>query len=124
MTPKSNLNDESVNISFFKKKVEDFVKIRKWKKYHNPNNLAQAISIEAAELLEIFLFKDINTNDIFENDNLRVKISEEISDVFIYLISLINALDLDLTKIFIDKMEKNNQKYPKKEFNNGYYKKK
>jgi NTP pyrophosphatase (non-canonical NTP hydrolase) len=52
------------------------------------------------------------------------KLSHEIADVFIYLISLINSLDLDLSQAFIEKMELNNIKYPVKEFNDGtYYKK-
>jgi len=51
-------------------------------------------------------------------------ISEEIADVFIYLISLVNCLELDLSHSFTKKMEINEKKYPPKEFNNGtYYKK-
>jgi len=124
MVEKTQPTDRNVNIDFFKETVEKFIKERQWKKYHHPNNLAQAINIEAAELLEIFLFKNIQTDDILKNEKLRIRLSEEIADVFIYLISLINVLDLDMTKIFIDKMNKNEIKYPLKDFNNGYYKKK
>lgn len=124
MTLDSKLDDTNTNINFFKDKVKAFVNDRRWKKYHNPDNLAKAINIEAAELLELFLFKNIEREDILGNQELKIKISEEIADVFIYLVSLINTLDLDLTKIFLNKMDKNKVKYPLREFHNGNYKKK
>lgn len=116
------IDDHNTNISYFKDEVKNFVAERGWTKYHTPKNLIQALQIEAAELSEIFLFK--NEKTLMENSSVLGSISEEVADVFIYLISLVNSLDIDLTKAFIDKMKKNNQKYSKKEFNNGtYYKK-
>jgi hypothetical protein len=61
--------------------------------------------------------------DILENKRLKTRISEEISDIFIYLISLVNNLELDLTTIFLDKMNKNSVKYPLNKFNSGKYEK-
>ncbi len=62
--------------------------------------------------------------EITNNKDLLTNISDEIADVFIYLISLINILELDLSQIFMKKMEKNKIKYSRKEFSNGnYYKK-
>ncbi|MCK4481346.1 MAG: nucleotide pyrophosphohydrolase, partial [Candidatus Lokiarchaeota archaeon] len=79
---------------------------------------------EAGELSQLLLFKDYKVEEIWNNKKLLTNISDEIADVFIYLISLINALDLDLSQIFKKKMEKNKKKYSSKEFNNGnYYKK-
>jgi NTP pyrophosphatase (non-canonical NTP hydrolase) len=123
MKSQSELNDKNSNIAFFKEYVKEFVDKRNWNKYHNPNNLAQAITIEAAELLELFLFRDITKKDILENKRLKTRISEEISDIFIYLISLVNNLELDLTTIFLDKMNKNSVKYPLNKFNSGKYEK-
>jgi NTP pyrophosphatase (non-canonical NTP hydrolase) len=114
--------DVNTNIDFFKKEVEKFVKERNWTKYHTPKNLIQAIQIEAAELSELFLFKE--DTEIFKNLDIKKQISEEIADVFIYIISLINALDLDLTQAFTEKMKKNRLKYSINEFNNGIYYKK
>ena len=56
--------------------------------------------------------------------NGRINISDEIADVFIYLISLVNLLNLDLSQAFISKMDKNKKKYDINEFNNGLYYKK
>ena len=117
-------NDTNTTISFFKKEVKKFVEDRNWIKYHTPKNLVQAINCEAGELSQLLLFKDYMKEDIFDNKALLTNISDEIADVFIYLISLINALDIDLSQIFINKMEKNKKKYSIKEFNNGIYYKK
>ncbi len=117
-------NDTDTSISFFKKKIKHFIEDRHWTKYHTPKNLVQAINCEAGELSQLLLFKDYTKEDIWNNKSLLSNISDEIADVFIYLISLINELDLDLSQIFIRKMEKNKIKYSNKEFNNGIYYKK
>ena len=117
-------NDSLQTISFFKKKVEKFVKERKWNKYHTPKELAQAISIESAELLELFLFKSLSLEEILNNSDFFSKISEEFADIFIYLLSFANAINLDISSAFQKKMEKNRKKYPLSEFSNGTYKKK
>lgn len=120
----SELNDSNTPISFFKKNVKIFVNKRNWIKYHTPKNLVQAINCEAGELSQLLLFKDYKKEDIWNDKKLLTNISDEIADVFIYLISLINLLDLDLSQVFEKKMEKNNTKYNTKEFNNGIYYKK
>ncbi len=117
-------HDKNTAISFFKEDVKEFTKGRDWVKYHTPKNLVQAINCEAGELSHLLLFKDYSKNDIWGNKNLINNISDEIADVFIYLIGLINALDLDLTQVFMNKMKKNKKKYPTKEFNSGIYYKK
>ncbi len=117
-------NDQNTVISFFKKEVKKFVEERNWSDYHTPKNLVQAINCEAGELSQLLLFKSYTKDEIWKSKTLLTNISDEIADVFIYLISLINALDLDLSKIFKNKMEKNKIKYSSKEFNNGIYYKK
>ncbi|MHA1914691.1 MAG: nucleotide pyrophosphohydrolase [Promethearchaeota archaeon] len=117
-------HDENTTVSFFKKEVQCFVKERNWAKYHTPKNLVQAINCEAGELSQLLLFKDFTKETILGKKKLATNISDEIADVFVYLISLVNILDLDLTNIFQQKMEKNRIKYSKDEFTNGnYYKK-
>ncbi|MFX1303549.1 MAG: nucleotide pyrophosphohydrolase [Promethearchaeota archaeon] len=124
MNENNENKDLNTSISFFKNEVKEFVENRNWSKYHTPKNLVQAINCEAGELSQLLLFKDFTKEDIWSDDILLRNISDEIADVFIYLISLINALDLDLSQIFIRKMEKNKTKYSSKEFNNGIYYKK
>ena len=124
MTPDSKFNDLNATISLFKSEVKKFVENRNWTKYHTPKDLALAISIEAAELSEHFLFKDRSVEEIVKDKELLSNISDEVADVFIYMMSFVNSLNIDLTQSFIKKMEKNNKKYPIEEFNKGnYYKK-
>jgi NTP pyrophosphatase (non-canonical NTP hydrolase) len=115
--------DNTTSVSFFKNEVQKFVRDRNWTKFHTPKNLIQALSIEVSELSEVFLFKDISLDTINSDKELLENISDEISDVFIYLISLVNSINLDLTSAFIKKMEKNKDKYSVEEFNNGSYQK-
>jgi len=124
MNESNEVKDLLTTISFFKKEVKKFVEDRNWNKYHTPKNLVQAINCEAGELSQLLLFKDYTIEEIWNNKDLLSDISEEIADVFIYLISLINALDLDLSQIFTNKMKKNKKKYSSNEFNNGIYYKK
>ena len=117
-------NDGNTSISYFKSQVKEFVTNRNWSKYHSPKNLIQALGIEVSELSELFLFKDINSNDILKNSKLLEAVTGEIADIFIYLISLTNSLNIDLTSSFVKKMKINKEKYPPEEFNDGtYYKK-
>lgn len=86
-----------------KEKINDFVTVRDWKKFHTPVNLAKSISIEAAELLECFQWSDdFNLQDV----------KEELADVINYAIQLASVLDLDIKEIVLEKLEKNKQKYP------------
>jgi NTP pyrophosphatase (non-canonical NTP hydrolase) len=107
-------NDKNTNISFLKKKIKEFVKERDWTKFHYPKGLAISISLESAELLELFQWKDKeNLEVIKKNENLMKKLQEEIADILIYALSFSNQLDIDLTSAVINKLNKNNEKYPK-----------
>lgn len=120
----SNKTDNNTKISFFRNEVKKFVQERNWTQYHTPKNLIQALQIEAAELSELFLFKDFNPSEILKDKDLIDKISNEMADVLIYLVSLANSLDIDISRSFIKKMDLNRKKYPVIEFNNGIYYKK
>ena len=75
--------------------VIGFRDARDWKQFHDPKNLTEAISIEAGELLENFLW--MTTDESKKVDNVKLeKIKEEISDIFIYIIYLCNTLNVDL----------------------------
>lgn len=83
---------------------------RDWEQFHNPKDLATAISIEASELDECFLWKSQEQSyEIWKNDP---KVREEVADVFNYLILFAETCWIDLEKEVLGKIEKNNQKYP------------
>ena len=81
---------------------------RDWEQFHDSKNLATAISIEAAELNELFLWKDVKES---ENVN-KEKLKEELADVFAYAFLLAERHNLDVKQIVLDKMKKNGEKYP------------
>jgi len=78
---------------------------RDWEQFHNPKDLAIALSIESNELLEQFLWKNP------ENAN-KDKLKEELADVFSYAFLLADKLELDVKKIVLDKVKLNAEKYP------------
>ena len=83
---------------------------RDWKQFHNPKDLATALGIEASELEEMFLRKSQEDSyEIWRNED---KVKEEFADVFIYLVLFAEACWIDIEKAVLNKIEKNNQKYP------------
>lgn len=81
---------------------------RDWKQFHNPKDLAISISLEAAELLEVFQW---SAEDI-KCENKLGKIKEELADVVNYCILMADACGLDLDEIVREKVKRNNEKYP------------
>lgn len=100
-----------MTLSALQASVEVFIQERDWRKYHKPKDLAMAISIEAAELQELLLWKEIDESD-FDPGEIE-RIGEEISDVVIFCLVFANQLGLDLGQAILDKMAKNALKYPK-----------
>ena len=89
-------------------KINQFRDDRDWRQFHNEKDLAISISLEAAELLELFQWK--SPEEVRENSIERIK--EELADVLIYSHMLASNLDLDIDEIIEAKLEKNNIKYP------------
>jgi len=81
---------------------------RLWERFHTSKDLAAAISIEAAELNELFLWKTVEE---CENADLQ-RLSEEIADILIFTFLLANKHNLSIKKIIIDKLRLNDLKYP------------
>ena len=85
--------------------VKAFVEERDWNQFHNPKDLALALSIEAAELNEAFLWKKAE-------DAKPEKVAEELADVFIYALLMAAKCNLDVTQIVKEKIAENAAKYP------------
>ena len=85
--------------------LRQFRDARDWQQFHNPKDLAMALSIEASELLEAFLWKRPEAAD-------PLKIREELADVFAYALLLSDACGLDPETIVLEKIAKNAEKYP------------
>ena len=86
-------------------KLIEFRNKRDWKQFHNSKDLALAISIEASELLELFLWKD-------SEDFKKEKLEDELADVLSFCLLLAEKHNLDVVKIIENKIDKNALKYP------------
>lgn len=95
-------------MSDFKEITEALIRFRNerdWEQFHNPKDLSIALSIEANELLESFLWKN-------PQEAKPEKIKEELADVLAYAFLLAHHYQLDIKEIVLDKIQKNAQKYP------------
>ena len=81
---------------------------RNWKQFHNPKDLALSISLEAAELLEVFQWSGSDTVCESKKDKIR----EELADVLNYCILMADVCGLDMDEIVQNKIKCNNAKYP------------
>jgi dCTP diphosphatase len=98
-------------IQDLRNKLRQFAAERDWDQFHSPKNLAMALSVEAAELLEHFQWLSDAESAAMAPEK-RANISEEMADVLLYLIRLADKLDIDLANAATDKMSVNASKYP------------
>jgi NTP pyrophosphatase (non-canonical NTP hydrolase) len=100
-----------------KELIEKIIKFRddrNWSQFHNPKDLAISISLEAAELLELFQWN--NSKETVENNYQELQ--DELADILIYCTLMADKLDIDLDEAVKKKLEKNEKKYPvKKSYN-------
>ncbi len=93
------------------RQIREFVDERDWEQFHSPKNLAMALVVEAAELVEIFQW--MTEEDSSElNDRDRRRAAEEIADVMTYLIRISDRLNIDLLNAVEQKLAATRQKYP------------
>ena len=88
-------------------KLIEFRDERDWKQFHDSKNLAAAISIEASELNELFLWKDSNESEKVDIERLK----EELADVLAFAFLLAEKHNLDIVDILLEKIKKNEKKY-------------
>lgn len=96
------MKKETINL------INQFRDERDWRQFHNPKDLAISISIETAELLELFQWK---TNDEVVNMKNEA-LKEELADILIYSAMLAEDLGFDMDTIVLEKLKKNAEKYP------------
>jgi len=92
-------------------KIEDFIAKRNWSQYHTPKNISMALSVEVAELVEIFQWLTPDESYELEGENLT-HLEEEIGDIMIYLTTLASAYNMDPITAARKKINKNGIKYP------------
>ena len=100
-------------LQHLRNEIATFVADREWETFHQPKDLVLSIIIECGELLELFQWrKNSEIEQLLQDHQYLESISEEMADIFIYLIALANRLDIDLTGTAHKKLHKNAKKYP------------
>ena len=106
----------NMDIKELQKKVIAFREKRDWAQYHNPKDLAISLSLEAAELLEIFQWKDSEEVEaVRSNAEDRQRIKEELGDILIYALNMCDAIGLEINeeKYPVEKAKGSAKKYTK-----------
>lgn len=93
------------------KKIVDFRNARDWKQFHKPKDLALSLMLEAAEVGEHFQWKNDKEIQKYIKEHKK-DIGEELADVFYWVLLMTYDLNIDLLKVFDEKMKKNDKKYP------------
>ena len=101
-----------MDLEKIKIKLREFSQERDWGQYHTPKNLSMALSVEVAELVEIFQWSNDGGLEEIKDLNKRDQIEKEIADIFNYLVKLADILNMDLEKASLNKIEENSKKYP------------
>jgi len=116
------MDDAHTTIADLKLAMGEFVAARQWQKFHRPDHLAKAISVEAAELLELFLWlSPQEVDEKMANADFRQAVRDELADVMTFLVSLSDAANIDIATAVRDKMARNAAKYPAEKFQGVYH---
>ncbi len=100
-----------INMKELELKIKQFVEEREWDRFHSPKNLAMALSVEVAEMMEHFQWlTEAESRDLTEAKREQVK--DELGDTLIYLVQLARKLNIDLVEAARQKVAKNVLKYP------------
>lgn len=95
-----------------KQKAHTFSEKRNWIQYHNPKSLSMAISVEAAELLEIFQWWTIEeSKDRSLDNNIKGAIESEIADIIIYILHFANVMDINIEQSILSKLKLNEARF-------------
>lgn len=100
-----------MNLEHIQTIIKNFSKQRNWDQFHNPKNLAMALSVETAELVEIFQWLS-SEQALTLPEEKHIHLKEEVADIAVYLLRICMAYDINLEEAIIEKMKKNEAKYP------------
>lgn len=115
------MSDATTPVGELRDLVRRFVAKRDWNQFHAPKNVAMALAVEAAELMEHFQWMSADASRGVVHEAARLEaIGEELADVVCYALAMANELDLDITSVVRRKMAKNESKYPPDTFQGRY----
>lgn len=107
------VSDSTTTVQDLKKRLAEFIAERDWDQYHHPKEVAISLVVEAGELLEVFQWANKKpVAELKKDGKFMARVRDEIPDVLGYCLDLAARLDIDVSRAFFEKMEKNRRKYP------------
>ena len=103
--------EDNHSLQALRAEIRAFAQARDWEQFHTPKNLAMAMIVEAAELVEQFQWLSPEQSQHLDEET-RARVAQEVADVLIYLTRLADVLDIDPLQAAFDKIAVNAVKYP------------
>ena len=104
---------KKIDLEKIHQEIETMVLDRDWDQFHTIKNLSMALNVESSELMEIFQWmNESQSNQAKDNPLLKSQIEDEVADVFVYLLRIVNKMEIDLEGATLRKIKKNCEKYP------------
>lgn len=105
--------DNDTPIQVLRELVAAFASERDWDQFHSPKNLAMALAVEVAELMELFQWKtEAQSWTVGDDPTMLQRAREELADIAIFVLNLCNRLNIDLASAITEKLQANAEKYP------------
>ncbi len=102
-----------IDIAALQHVLKTFAADRNWERFHSPKNLAMALTGEVGELVELFQWlNEEESRRVMEDADTAMKVRHEVADVLLYLVQIINVLEIDIDQAVKEKLQRNAQKYP------------
>ena len=108
--PKNPTADD--HLAQLRQRIDQFSEDRDWKKFHSPKNLSMELTVEAAELMEVFQWQDGGDDFNTLSDKKKLAVEHEVADIFIYLMRFCSVTGIDPIAAAEAKIKLNAEKYP------------
>lgn len=116
------MTQSSLNLATINRAFRELAVHKGWQAYHTPKNLAAAVAVEAAELLEVFQWLTDEQAQAVQYDlPVKTRVADEAADVVMYVIELCQRLDINLTDAIAQKIQKNNTRYADQTHERGHF---
>mgnify|MGYP000169654798 CR=1 FL=1 len=106
------MNDKLVTITHLKERVDKFLIERDWHQFHSPKTDVMGLSVEAGELMELFLYTQNREQELQVLQNKQEQVKDELADVLTWILIFAQLNDIDLAQAFESKLKKTEAKYP------------
>ncbi len=100
------------DLDSLQRRQDEFVQSRDWAQFHTPKSIAMSLSVEAAELLDVFQWHDNLPATAYEDDpEIQAAVEDELADILIYALSMASAFQIDLGAATEQKLDKNTDRF-------------